>query len=67
MKAARTLNLDHFARWLSSSACKYATNTFSRCMILIAHEPRSSGLIRLVPGSCLDSNGCLEVLWGDQR
>ena len=60
MKAARTLNLDHFAGWLLSSAYKYAISTFSRCMILIVHEP--SGLLRLVAGSCLNSNGCLEVL-----
>ena len=39
MKAARTLNLEHFAGWLSSSAYKYVTNTFSRRMILVAHEP----------------------------
>ena len=65
MKAARTLNLDHFGGWLSNSAYKYAYNTFSRCVVLIAHEP--SGLLRLVAGRCLNSHGCLEILWGDQR
>ena len=65
MKAARTVNLVHFAEWLSSSAYKYAINTLSRRMILIAHEP--SGLLRLVAGSFLNSNVCLEVIWGDQR